>query len=254
MERNIIYLDTVDSTNSYLKRLAKNGAKEGTIVLAKEQTQGKGRKGRSFQSEQNMGIYMSVLWKPQCELSQLSEVTAWVAVAVARAIEGVTKVSPGIKWVNDILIASKKVCGILTEGQINPSGKGIDFAILGIGINVYPPEEGFDEEIKDIAGSLISGNDVENNKSFVENLKNRLIAEILTKMYKYYNSNDKAFMDEYKNKSILLNKDIYILGDENKEKWRDIDIEYLGRFGIEIPDGLQIYRVRNLREAIETAL
>ena len=137
MERNIIYLDTVDSTNSYLKRLAKNGAKEGTIVLAKEQTQGKGRKGRSFQSEQNMGIYMSVLWKPQCELSQLSEVTAWVAVAVARAIEGVTKVSPGIKWVNDLILNHKKVSGILTESSIDCATGKIQYLIIGIGVNVH---------------------------------------------------------------------------------------------------------------------
>lgn len=228
MERNIIYLDTVDSTNSYLKRLAKNGAKEGTIVLAKEQTQGKGRKGRSFQSEQNMGIYMSVLWKPQCELSQLSEVTAWVAVAVARAIEGVTKVSPGIKWVNDLILNHKKVSGILTESSIDCATGKIQYLIIGIGVNVHNKESDFSEEVGKIATSLecVTGKTISK-----EILQKAMIAE-LEILYKQWPTGKREYLEGYRKRCITTGKDVII--ERNGEKYEGKALEVTEDFRLKI--------------------
>ena len=238
---NIIKYETISSTNNVLKDMAKEDAKEWTVLIANEQTNGKGRMNRSFYSPSKSGIYMSILLKPNFSPSETLFLTPMTAVVVSEAIDEVFGVNTGIKWVNDIYLNDKKVCGILAEGSISKDGLKNEYVVIGIGINILNPNDDFPIEIKEIAGSLISGNDVENKESFVENLKNRLIAEILTKMYKYYNSNDKAFMNEYKNKSILLNKEIYILGDENKEKWRVIDIDSCASLVVKNKEGIIKY-------------
>lgn len=153
-QKTVICLDCVDSTNTYLKRLAKEGAKEGTIIIANEQTAGRGRLGRSFQSKKNTGIYMSMLMHPKGALENISEITAWVAVAVSKAIEQVTGVKPGIKWVNDLVLNGKKICGILTEMASEGESGQVKYLIVGIGINVNNHKEDFQKEIQNIASSI----------------------------------------------------------------------------------------------------
>lgn len=235
---NIIKYETISSTNNVLKDMAKEDAKEWTVLIANEQTKGKGRMNRSFFSPCNSGIYMSLLLKPDFSPSETLFLTPMTAVVVSEAIDKVFGIRTGIKWVNDIYLNDKKVCGILAESAISKDGLKNEYVVIGIGINILNPDDDFPVEIRDIAGSLISSNDVENKELFVENLKNRLIAEILTKMYKYYNANDKAFMNEYRKKSILLNKEIYILGDENKEKWRVIDIDSCASLIVKNKEGI----------------
>ena len=237
---NIIKYETISSTNNVLKDMAKVDAKEWTVLIANEQTNGKGRMNRSFYSPSKLGIYMSILLKPDFLPSETLFLTPMTAVVVSKAIDKVFGVNTGIKWVNDIYFNDKKICGILAEGAISKDGLKNEYVVIGIGINILNPDNDFPIEIKDIAGSLICDNeiDVKNKDLFVENLKNRLVAEILIKMYKYYNANDKAFMNEYKNKSILLNKEIYILGDENKEKWRVIDIDSKASLVVENKEGI----------------
>ncbi|MBQ3545151.1 MAG: biotin--[Lachnospiraceae bacterium] len=235
---NIIKYEKISSTNTVLKDMAKADAKEWTVLIANEQTNGKGRMNRNFYSPCNSGIYMSVLLKPDFLPSQTLFLTPMTAVVVSEAIDKVLNVCTGIKWVNDIYLNDKKVCGILAEGAISKDGLKNDYVVIGIGINISNPDDDFPSELKEIAGSLISDKNLENKELFVENLKNKLIAEILTKMYKYYNANDKAFMKEYKNKSILINKEVYILGDENKEKWKVIDIDASASLVVENKEGI----------------
>lgn len=150
--------DTVTSTNDLLKEKACAGAPAGTVVVAERQTAGRGRMGRSFLSEEG-GLYMSVLLRPKGAAADALQITAHVAVAVSLAVEKHTEKSCAIKWVNDIYQDGKKVCGILAEGRA--SAGGMDFVVLGIGVNLKEPDGGFPEGLRDIAGALATEVDKE---------------------------------------------------------------------------------------------
>ena len=147
-------LDTVDSTNTYLKSRAAQGAPHGLVVTAEEQTGGRGRLGRSFQSHRGRGLYLSALLRPDVPPARAVGMTAWVAVAVCRAIEGLTGLCPTIKWTNDILLEGKKLCGILTEMGVEGESGALQYVIPGIGINVSQRPEDFSPEVAAIATSL----------------------------------------------------------------------------------------------------
>lgn len=149
---NIHVLESVDSTNTYAKRLALEGAPDGTVVLADCQTGGRGRLGRSFQSPEGTGLYLSALWRPECSPEALFPLTALAAVAVCRAVERITEMRPGIKWPNDLVIRRKKVGGILTEMAMEHDSTQVDYVVLGIGINVHTAA--FEGEVADMASSL----------------------------------------------------------------------------------------------------
>ncbi|MBQ0059658.1 MAG: biotin--[acetyl-CoA-carboxylase] ligase [Lachnospiraceae bacterium] len=150
----LIYLESIDSTNNYLKQLAEEGAKDGTVVIANEQTKGKGRRGRQFLSLKDKGIYFSILLRPNCKPSDMATITAWTAVAIAKAITDATGLAPDIKWVNDLLMQGRKIAGILTEMSIEAESGAIDNVIIGIGINANQTLEDFPEELQQIAGSI----------------------------------------------------------------------------------------------------
>ena len=126
---------TVDSTNLVAKKMALEQAPHGTVVLAEEQTAGRGRMGRSFHSPAGSGIYMSFILRPNLTSNDAVLITTAASVAVARAIEEVTHIHTGIKWVNDVYMNGKKICGILTEALTDFESGGIESIILGIGIN-----------------------------------------------------------------------------------------------------------------------
>lgn len=151
---NIIWLDTVDSTNTRLKELADRGADEGTVVIAGEQTAGRGTGGRTFFSPGGEGLYLSVLLRPKAELQELFTLTGWAAVAVRDGIEAACGAPCRIKWLNDIWLNGKKLCGILTE--LSPViGAGADYLVLGVGINVSQTRERFEARgLGEIATSL----------------------------------------------------------------------------------------------------
>ena len=145
--------ESLDSTNTYLKERAKKGAPEGTVVIANAQTGGRGRMGRSFCSPPALGIYMSLLLRPEAKSDCVQSLTAFTAVAVCRAIESLTGLDPEIKWINDIMLNGKKICGILAEAKFSKEAVP-DYAVLGIGINLLAPQGGFPAEIRDIAGAV----------------------------------------------------------------------------------------------------
>lgn len=147
-------LECVGSTNVYLKELADRGAPHGTVVVADEQTLGKGSKGRRFESLAGVGLYFSLLLRPDCELADTVNLTPWTAVAVAEAIRSCCGACPDIKWVNDLLLNGRKLCGILTELSVNPAGT-LDYAIVGIGINLKQSRADFEAlGLGEIATSL----------------------------------------------------------------------------------------------------
>lgn len=146
--------DSVDSTNNRLRELAINGAGDGTIVIANEQQHGRGRRMREFVSLKDRGIYLSILLRPDALPSSVMEITAWTAVAINDAIEEVCGIRPGIKWVNDLMLHQKKVCGILTETSVESETGYVQYVIIGIGINVNHSKNDFPDALRDIATSL----------------------------------------------------------------------------------------------------
>ena len=146
--------DRIDSTNNYLKRRAAEGAVHGSVAIADCQTGGRGRMGRRFDSAPGAGIYLSILLRPACPPQALMTLTAQAAVAVRAAIGEVCGVWPEIKWVNDLLLGSRKICGILTELSLEAETGLVSYAVVGVGVNCN--REQFPEELKTIAGSILS--------------------------------------------------------------------------------------------------
>ena len=221
------YLVEIDSTNRYLKELVAE-APEGTVVIADRQSAGRGRLGRSFFSPEEKGIYMSILLRPEISLERSVLINSMAAVVVARAIEHVCGITTKIKWVNDIFINNRKTCGILTEAGINASTGMLDYAVLGIGINVGFME--FPEELQEIATS------VSNECGFTVS-KEALIDEVLKELEVWYPTlSDGSFLEESKKRSILLGKEIRVV-DETYPKGgyfaKAVDINELGNLIIE---------------------
>ncbi len=152
--QNIICLDSVDSTNNYAKKLADRGAPHGTVVLTDCQTAGRGRRGNSFVSPEGKGLYLSVLLRPNLPPVDVINLTAWIAVAVCDAVEQVIGRRPGIKWTNDLILQSKKLCGILTEMSLEAETGELQYVVAGIGINVSQSEADFGTEVSSLAISL----------------------------------------------------------------------------------------------------
>ena len=150
----LYWYDTIDSTNTRARILAREGAPHGTVVLAGHQSSGRGRLGRSFHSPQGLGIYLSVILRPKCVPTQLMHLTCAVAVSMCDAVQSVTGVRPGVKWINDLVLDHKKLGGILTELSVDPATGLVEYAIVGIGINCCHRAEDFPPELRSIATSL----------------------------------------------------------------------------------------------------
>lgn len=175
----IHFYDTVESTQEVAHKLAREGALEGTVVIAEQQTKGRGRLGRAWESPKGTGIWMSIIVRPNIPPYQAPQLTLLTAVAIVQAIQQVTSLQPEIKWPNDILINGKKLVGILTELQAEADI--IQAIIIGIGINVNTKH--FPEELKNKATSLL----IENNRQEVERAALiRAIFEQFEKLYEEY--------------------------------------------------------------------
>lgn len=195
-------MDCTVSTNSELWRAAAAGEKEGAVIIAKRQTGGKGRLGRSFRSEDG-GLYMSLLLKPKLCPEDTALITPLSALAVAEAIEGLLGKTASIKWVNDVYCNDKKVCGILTEASIDPVLTKTSFVIVGVGLNVYEPYGGFPDEIKDVAGALLPSQGDE------DGLMNRLASDIIRRIFEYAeNPFNKEAFKKYKQRCFVIGKDV----------------------------------------------
>ncbi len=202
---SISVVPVVGSTNTELKSLAEKGGADGTVLIALEQTAGRGRLGRSFYSPKDTGLYMSVLLRPEYSASDSLYITACAAVSAAEAIDKAAGVEAQIKWVNDIYLSGRKVCGILTEASIDFESGGLNYAVLGIGINLTTAD--FPEELKDIAASVSSEQ---------TDLRAVIAAEFLNSFFGYYkNLKSCGFLSEYRRRSMLMGMDIsFIRGND----------------------------------------
>lgn len=224
-------LPDIGSTNDYLREKAAQGKGEGYAVVAGAQTRGKGRTGRSFYSPADTGIYLSLLLRPKdCGPAQAVKFTTMAAVAACEAIEKVSHRSPQIKWVNDIYIDGKKVSGILTEASVSLENGSLEYVLLGIGINVYPPEKGFPQELRETAGSVF-----QERKS---DGKNQLAAGFLNRLMEIYTKEETGeYAEEYRKRSMVLGKRIQILTPEGEKGARALEIDKDCRLLVEYEDG-----------------
>ena len=224
---------SVTSTNTVLREMAAKGAPEGLVLVAEEQTSGRGRQGRSFHSPAGHGVYFSVLLRPGSIASEAAAlITSAAAVATARAIEDVIGVKVGIKWVNDLFMNGKKVCGILTEATFGMETGLIESIVLGIGINVTRSENGFTGILKDVATALTENTGKNDNK------RCRLIAATLDYFWEYYNDlAGRKFLEEYRKRSIVIGNDILVISNDDKKAAQAMAIDDDCRLIIQYENG-----------------
>ena len=232
--RRIQYFERVDSTNTFAKKILMEGESFPDIIIANEQEQGRGRLGREFYSPKGTGIYCSFILDPFIKIENSILVTVAASVAVSRAIEKVTKKDTRIKWINDIYIDDKKVCGILTEAVTDFETGIIGKIILGIGINFNTPSESFPDEITDRASSVFM------DDTFGVT-RNQLIAQLIIEIDECMNDieNDEIIR-YYRNKSLVLGKmlEITYFGQEKPIQGKAVDIDRNGFLIIETKNGL----------------
>ena len=204
--------DIVTSTNTLMKEHGRNGGEEFSVLIASAQSGGRGRMGRTFYSPQNTGVYISILLRPQKGKNPLN-ITTDTAVCCARVFEKMTGEDARIKWVNDIYMRGKKVSGILTEASLGEN----PFAVLGIGINVLSPKEGFPSDIKSRAGAVFT----EDSPFLREEVTSRLLREIFNT---YQKPNRPLIFEEYKKRSMIIGKDILILRNNGEESAKAIGL------------------------------
>lgn len=201
----IEYIPTVTSTNDIIMEYGRNGREEFTAVVADSQSHGRGRKGRIFYSPDNAGTYFSILLRPNLHFSESLYITTAAAAAVTEAIKQLYNIDTEIKWVNDVYYKGKKICGILTEAHIDMESGTIDYAALGIGINIFEPEKNYHKDIKNIAGAAFC-RDMFDNK-----IRCEITAKVIDIFYDYYkNLSSMTFLNTYKSRSFLTGKNVMI--------------------------------------------
>lgn len=224
----VLYFDSIDSTNTKAKELLKGGKENDFLVVANEQTNGRGRQGKSFYSPNGTGIYMSVAVHPAMPLQNVVTSTTAASVAVCKAIEKLTDIKPKIKWVNDIYIGENKICGILTESVTDLDYKIATGMIIGIGLNIKTTD--FPKDILN-AGSL--GVDIDRAK---------LIATIADELLNIVLKDYSNFIDYYREHSMLLGKEIYYIENGEKTYATAVSIDDKGGLVVETQNGIKTLR------------
>lgn len=230
--REIEILQSVDSTNTYAKEIAKQQTvKQGYTIISETQTEGKGRMGRSFESPANTGIYMSIILRPTFNIELTQLLTSCVATAVANAVDRLYGTDTKIKWVNDLFLNGKKYCGILTEASISFELGQLEYAIIGIGINAKSLKGSLSPKIQDIATSI-------EDECKMTITRNVLIAEILNNLEKYVeNIENRTFMNEYRKRSFIIGKTVVITSNGKTKQALAINIDDNAGLVVQFSDG-----------------
>ena len=222
---------TTDSTNTQAQRFAKEGAPHGTVLIAGHQTQGRGRMGRSFQSPEGAGVYLSVILRPNCPPEQLMHLTCAAGVAIVEAVEIVSGIRPQVKWINDLVIGSKKLGGILT--QMSVEGGLVRYAIIGIGINCLQKTGDFPPQIAEIATSL----SMAAGRSILPGELAAAMVEALWRMDSMLFTGKDHLMAAYKKNCITLGKQIQVIRGDEIRPGKALDVDADGGLLVQYPDG-----------------
>jgi BirA family biotin operon repressor/biotin-[acetyl-CoA-carboxylase] ligase len=230
--RSVCYCESVSSTNNIAKELAAQGAAEGTLVVAEEQTGGKGRLGRHWCSAKYKGSFFSFILYPPFAPPEANIVTLISAVALATAINNVTGVAAGIKWPNDLLLNGKKICGILTE--LSAEMERINYMVVGVGVNVNQEESDFPEEVRAVATSL-------KIQTGMKTSRVKLVQVFLKEFEKWYDISLKQgftpVLARWKEMAVSLNCPVRIqMSNSSWEGWAE-DIDKDGALLLRLPGG-----------------
>ena len=209
---SLMCLETIDSTNTEAKRQAMAGAPDGLVIVSEEQTGGRGRRGRSFQSPKGKGLYLTALLRPKLDPSQVADITAWVAVAASRAVEACCGLRPGIKWTNDLVLGGRKLCGILTELELEAETGEPSAVIAGIGINVGQTDGDFGPALSRVATSLEQelGSPVRRADLAV------CLLRALDDMYAAFPAAKADYLAEYRARCVTTGHEVYLVRGEER--------------------------------------
>ncbi len=224
-------LEAVDSTNNYVKILAEGGEPQGLVVTAEVQTAGRGRQGRSFVSPQGKGLYLSALLRPRSTPEQATDLTAWVAVAAARAVEKVCGLASDIKWVNDLQVEGKKLCGILCE--MGMTGNRLDYVVAGIGINVSQNPEDFPPEVAGQATSLGQWLNVPPSRTELA----RALIEELDRVCGAFPEGKQEYLEQYRVRCVTPGREVWVLNAGERRQGFALGIDEAFRLEVEFEDG-----------------
>lgn len=223
----IIVLKTVDSTNNYAKKAAADGAENGTIIVADTQTAGRGRRGNSFYSPPKTGLYMTVILRRDFFNSDTDLITICAGCGVCMAIEELTDKTPLIKWVNDVYLDGKKICGILSEATIDFEAKTIDSVVVGMGINLTT--EDFPDGLEKKAGTL----GLSLNRSL-------LAAKTAECLFRCLERTREENIADYKAHSLVLGKQVSFTKNNIDYTAEAVDIDDKGQLIVKTKDGEMI--------------
>lgn len=226
---NLIVLDSTDSTNNHLKTLARNGAENGTVVVAREQTQGKGRLGRVWSSEKDKNLTFSILLRPDIKPDEVQAITPVAGLALCKAVREFFNIDCKIKWPNDVIMGNKKLSGILTEMSANTSG--VDFIVIGIGINL--DQEYFDDEIKHKATSIyLETNKKADKNAFLASILKHIEDEFENCIYRFTAEN----IAQYKSLCTTVGREVSFYNNNAIVTGTAVDINPKGELVVKLSD------------------
>lgn len=230
--KTIVFYEEIGSTNDEAKRLAREGKPEGLLVLSDRQTAGKGRFGRKWHSPEKTGLYCSLILRPPVPVSKISLLTILAGVAVLETIQKETSLAPLLKWPNDVLINGKKVCGILTESTSKKDK--VEFAIMGIGININNRKEQFPDEICLSSTSL----KIESGKDIIrEKFLSSLLFHLENKYTCFLKNGNKNILQVWRKHNDVLGKKVKIYQGTRLIVGLARDIDDEGNLLVETNDG-----------------
>lgn len=238
-DHHLTVLESVPSTNTYLRTLAEQGASFGAVT-ALQQTAGRGRMGRQFFSP-SRGLYWSILLRPPLTAEECLGLTPLAAVAAAESIEMVLGVVPKIKWVNDLLLDGKKICGILTESAFRSDSLRPRYVIVGVGINLAPPAEGFPDALREIAGAILP-----NAEAYDIRQHARLLVTLQERFLWHYDNMAKwgkrTYLDGYRQRLCMLGEPIVVLENETMREAVALTVDDDLRLLVRYADGTEEWR------------
>lgn len=231
----VVFLDEVDSTNTYAKNLGASGGQNGTAVVAVRQTAGKGRLARKFESPEGYGVYLSILLRPKLQVADINCITLMAAVVVADTVEELCGVRPTIKWTNDVYLNGKKLCGILTECSIEGESGAVEYAVVGIGTNLGQRRDDFPEAIREIATSVFQETGVWISRA-------DYAAALLKNFERYFYeqkfpANKACFLEQYRKDLFFLGQEITVVGMMEQYTAVAVDIDEEGRLLVRTEEG-----------------
>ncbi len=224
-KEQLVWYETINSTNTQAKHLAKEGAPHGTVLIADSQSAGRGRMGRQFDSQKGVGIYLSVILRPQYPPDRLMHLTCAAGVAMCDAVEKVTGIRPGIKWINDLVLENRKLGGILTELSVDTATGLTEYAVIGIGINCN--RQAFPPELQSIATSL----------PHVD--RAALAGAMIDALYKMDKTlaDKSAVMDRYRKDCVTLGKAVTVHRSDGILQGHAMDLDADGGLIVNLDDG-----------------